>query len=203
MRSHGAIGFVLLAASATALAGDGIADTFTTLVSANGTIRAPDDVRGRWVHLGSWLVSDPQAPGYGFHDVYTQADAAAEFRRGGRFPDGTVLVKEIRAIGRQALSTGQADYASAIKLRFVMVKDAKRRFPGHRDWADGWGWALFDTKSPQANISQGYQVSCQNCHLPAKATDGVYLQAYPTLSAPGTETAGPGSTQRPPESAHK
>lgn len=50
------------------------------------------------VHLGSWIVRDEKAPGYGFHDVYTDAKSVAAYRKTGSFPDGTVLVKEIRSV---------------------------------------------------------------------------------------------------------
>jgi len=44
------------------------------------------------------LVADSKAPGHGFHDFYTQPQAVEAFLMNGAFPDGMVLVKEIRKI---------------------------------------------------------------------------------------------------------
>lgn len=173
----------LALASTPGCAADSLAETFGSIVATNGTIHLPPAVRSRWQHLGSWLVADPNAPGHGFHDVYTQPDAAAYYRRHGRFPDGAMLVKQISAIRHAQLTTGAADYAGDAKVWFVMVKDAIGRFAGHRDWSDGWGWALFEAKNPQANVSQGYVAACRNCHLPAQSSDRVFVQGYPGLHA--------------------
>ena len=76
----------------TAQAGDIATNTFNTYVSKTGDISLPEGFRQNWTHLGSWLVNDAKAPGYGFHDVYTQPEAAITFKETGQFPDGTVLV---------------------------------------------------------------------------------------------------------------
>lgn len=178
---------VLLFAGLAAVGGDAAKaedlaqTTFRDVVDAQGGISLPRDFRLHWTHLGSWLVAKPDAPGHGFHDVYTQTAAAEAYRRTGAFPDGTVLVKEIRALGSGALTTGQAQWATDTKVWFVMVKDSRGRFAGNPHWAQGWGWALFDAKAPSANASKGFTETCQGCHIPAKQTDWVFVDGYPTL----------------------
>ena len=64
---------------------------------------------------------------------------------------------------------------------FVMVKDQKGRFKGNPNWGEGWGWALFKPADPEKNVSTNYRKDSIGCHIPAKKTDWVYLQGYPTL----------------------
>lgn len=156
-------------------------NTFSTYVDNTGKITLPESFRQHWVHLGSWLVADAKAPGHGFHDVYTQPEAVKAFLVNGAFPDGTVLVKEIRNIATGKLTTGQAQWASDSAVWFVMVKDTIGRFKGNPNWGEGWGWALLESKNPTINSSKGYVNSCLGCHTPAKQTDWVFIQGYPTL----------------------
>lgn len=147
-------------------------------------ISVPHDLRATHVHLGSWIVPDAAAPGHGFHDVYAERGTVEEYRKTGAFPDGTVLVKEIRKLGQGALTTGQASWATDPAVWFVMVKDAKGKHRASPLWGDGWLWALYDAKDPKKNIAVSYKNDCQACHIPASATDRVFLQGYPTLSKP-------------------
>ena len=74
-----------------ALAGKG----FSPYVDDQGNINLPHDFRTSMVHLGSWFVPDGGASG--FHDVYTEPESVETYRNTGKFPDGTTLVKELRA----------------------------------------------------------------------------------------------------------
>ncbi|MEL6447747.1 MAG: cytochrome P460 family protein [Pseudomonadota bacterium] len=154
---------------------------FSPYVGADGGIALPEDFRREFAHLGSWFV--PDGPASGFHDVYTQPESIAHYRETGLFPDGAVLVKELRASQSAAYTTG-ADVSSAtgeIKQWFVMVKDTKGRFADNPLWGEGWGWALYKPDAPQTNVATDFQKDCIGCHIPAKDTDYVYVDAYPTL----------------------
>jgi len=175
------IGFSVILGTATAQAGDLAAETYSTIVSKTGEISLPENYRPHWSHLGSWVVNDAKAPGYGFHDVYTQPEAVKAFLETGHFPDGMVLIKEIRKLGSGTLTTGPALWAIDTAVWFVMVKDTKGRFKGNANWGEGWGWALFEAKNRNINTSKGYLQSCLSCHVPAKQTDWVYIDGYPTL----------------------
>lgn len=144
-------------------------------------IAVPESLRKNYVHLGSWLVADANAPGHGFHDVYTELSSVEAYRKTGRFPDGTTLVKEIRGIGSGTLTTGAAQWATEPGLWFVMVKDANGRFRDSPLWGDGWLWALYEAKAPTTNVATSYGEACQGCHIPAAKTDHVFVQGYPTL----------------------
>ncbi|MFC6672224.1 cytochrome P460 family protein [Marinobacterium aestuariivivens] len=170
-----------LLASAGPLMADTLADeTYGTLVGADGTISLPEGFRQHWTHLGSWIVADTSAPGAGFHDVYTQPEAAQAYRESGHFPDGTVLVKEIRAVASGEKTTGMAQWAGEPAVWFLMVKDAKGRFDGPH-WGEGWGWALYEAKDPATNVSKSFEETCRGCHVPAQQNDWVFVEGYPTL----------------------
>ncbi|MEL7374909.1 MAG: cytochrome P460 family protein [Pseudomonadota bacterium] len=60
-------------------------------------------------------------------------------------------------------------------------KDTKGRFADNPLWGEGWGWALYKPDAPQTNVATDFQKDCIGCHIPAKDTDYVYVDAYPTL----------------------
>ena len=175
---------------AMALAGSGLLHSqsmsakFSPNVDDEGNISLPEDFRLTMVHLGSWFVADGGASG--FHDVYTEAATAEAYRDTGKFPDGATLVKELRVHESGAFTTGEdVSFATGdLKQWFVMVKDTEGRFPDNPLWGDGWGWGLYKPGETSVNAASDYKADCLGCHVPAKDTDWVYVQAYPTLSAP-------------------
>ena len=56
-----------------AMAQPGWSESFSEYVNESGTISLPQDYRGKWVHLGSWAITDEDAPA--FHDVYAEPEA--------------------------------------------------------------------------------------------------------------------------------
>ncbi|HUU38228.1 MAG TPA: cytochrome P460 family protein [Candidatus Desulfaltia sp.] len=156
-------------------------ESFSPYVDEEGNIILPTDFRSNWVHLGSWVVPYQRDPGYGFHDVYTQPESLKAYRKSGRFPDGTVLVKEIHTVQWDDMPSGHVIFADEKSSWFVMVKESKGHFKDNPNWGDGWGWALFKASDPSKNVSLDYKKDCLSCHELAKATDWVYIQGYPTL----------------------
>jgi hypothetical protein len=157
-------------------------DPYATIVDAQGNIIVPTNYRTRYAHLGSWTITDSTAPERnGIHDVYTQPEMATAYRTSGAWPDGTILVKDIRDIVYENLTTGPATYSGDQKVWFVMVKDTRNRFPSSIHWQNGWGWGLFNAGNPGQNVSRGFAQECESCHVPAQATDWVYVRGYPTL----------------------
>lgn len=157
-------------------------DDFSPYVDNEGEISFPEGFRTSMVHLGSWFV--PEGDASGFHDVYTEKATVDIYLKTGQFPDGATLVKELRAANAGNYSTGQnVSYATdGIKQWFVMIKDSKGRYSGNSLWGDGWGWALYKPNDKNKNVANDYKSDCLGCHLPAKANDLVYTEAYPTLN---------------------
>ena len=164
--------------------------SFSPYVDGKGNISLPPDFRAKWVHLGTWFVTSQTAlgpglgkaaPGSGLNEVYTQPESFRAYKKTGQWPDGAVLVMEIRTMKWDDLPTGHVIYADDPADWFVMVKDGKGRFKGNPNWGDGWGWALFKAADPKKNVSASYKADCMSCHEVAKDTDRVFVHGYPTL----------------------
>ncbi len=158
------------------------ADNFSPYVSMDGGISRPTDYRETFLHLGTFAVATkPNQPLDEMHNVYARPEDVRAYRRDGKFPDGSVLVKEVTRVGSGGLTTGQSHWSTDTKLWFVMVKDSKGRFPGNGLWGDGWGWALFLSKEPARNVTTDYETDCKLCHVPARKDDWLYVRGYPVL----------------------
>lgn len=152
------------------------------VVDANGNLRVPADYRTAYQFLGSWAVAADQGGGSkGVHVVYASPGAIAAYRKDGRFPDGSVLVKEVFEASTAAMTTGSVSHAQNLKGWFVMMKDSKNSHPDNKLWGDGWGWSWFDAPNPLRTTSTDYKVDCLTCHVPARASDWIYVQGYPPL----------------------
>ena len=153
------------------------------VVAADGSMHVPENFRTDYVMLGSWAVTGDADTGdsIGLHVVYAPKSAVEVYRRTGKFPDGTVLVKELFNGKTENLTTGKATSAASGAGYFVMVKDDKGRFPGNPLWGDGWGWSFFNADNTRRTITKDYRKECLGCHVPARSTDFVYVDAYPVL----------------------
>jgi hypothetical protein len=128
-------------------------DATAMFIDANTLVR-PADYR-EWVFVGNSLD----------HSVYIDPAAYREYTHSGRFPDGTVMVLEIKAAEEQTPGLQ------------VSVKDPSR-FEG------GWGFYEFSdaTGQLQPNAEPVPQTAgCRACHRDKAATDHVFTQFYPVL----------------------
>jgi len=159
------------------------------LVDKAGNIRKPADTRDLYQTLGTYVVLSPRATtaesgkGDEVHMTYASPGTAEYYRKNGKFADGSVLVKEVLGTDHAQLTTGDAHWASGTQVWFVMIKDDKNRYPNSPLWGDGWGWALFKSDAPDKQVAVDYRKDCVGCHIPAKATDWVYIQGYPVLTS--------------------
>jgi Cytochrome P460 len=71
-----------------------------------------------------------------------------------------------------------------------MMKDSNGRYAGNDLWGDGWGWSWFDVANPRQPTpfpsplkatSTDYRANCKPCHLPAQASEWIYVDGYPPL----------------------
>jgi hypothetical protein len=152
------------------------------LVDKTGNIRKPADVRDLYQLLGTYTV-ELSPKGEEMHVTYASPGAAQDYRKNGKFADGTVLVKEVFGTDHASMTTGDAHWASGTKVWFVMIKDEKNRFPNNPLWGEGWGWALFKADAPDKQVATDYKKDCLGCHIPAQSSDWVYVQGYPVLKS--------------------
>lgn len=158
------------------------ASTLSPIVDDKGNISYPENFRENMVHVGSLHV--PEGGASGFHDVFIDKKAVAEFKKTGKFPEGSIIVKELRGAKTGDFTTGPgvAYPTEVIKQTFVMVKDSSDKFAGKNEsWGKGWGWALFKGDNAK-NVSTNYKNDCFSCHIPAEKTDWVYTNLYPYIN---------------------
>lgn len=155
---------------------------FSKYVDAKGNISLPEKFETEFVHLGSIAVATKAgAPVDELHGTYARAEDVTEFQKSGKFPDGAILVKEVRSTKSEEMTTGDASYAADVNVWFVMVKDDKGRFKDNDLWGSGWGWALFNGDDRKTQVATDYRTDCRTCHIPAKKTDWIFSQCYPLL----------------------
>ena len=160
----------------------GSAPKVEAVADATGNLHVPHTYRTTYQFLGSWAVAEDQGKGLKeLHVVYSSPGTIDAYRNDGRFPDGAVLVKEVFQTTTGQMTTGTVSRAEDLKGWFVMMKDSSGRFAGNNLWGDGWGWSWFDATNPSKTTSTDYRANCKPCHVPAQASDWVYVGGYPPL----------------------
>lgn len=149
-----------------------------------GELIRPGNYR-EWVFLSSGLgmTYGPSAPAPGarlrFDNVFVNPSAYREFLRTGGWPDGTVLILEIRESESKGSINRHGHYQANLVAVEANVKDSRR-------FAKSGGWAFFDLGSnsdarPVSAIPPGNR--CQECHTANGAVDSTFVQFYPDLAA--------------------
>jgi hypothetical protein len=161
-------------------AGSQTAPAQEQLVDAAGNMRIPENYRTAYEFLGSWSVAGDKGAKE-MHIVYASPGTAAAYRATGQFPDGSILVKEVYGTATSGMTTGTVSHVDNLKGWFMMSKDSKNSHPDNKLWGNGWGWSWFDVGDPVRTTSKEFRADCLGCHIPAKATDWIYVQGYPGL----------------------
>jgi hypothetical protein len=152
------------------------------IADAAGNLHVPSNYASAYEYLGSWAVAaDKGAGSKEMHIVYASPGAIAAFKRTGHFPQGTVLVKEVRETTTAPMTTGTVSRPAKLKGWFVVIRDVKNSHPDNKLWGDGWGWSWFDADKPLKTTSTDYHKDCFGCHQPAKSTDWMYTPGYAIL----------------------
>lgn len=147
----------------------------------DGALLRPDNYR-EWVFLSSGLgmTYGPNAPAAGarlrFDNVYANPSSYREFLRTGTWPDGTVLILEVRESESKGSINQHGHYQTELVAIEANVRDS-RRFPGRN-------WAFFDlgangSSDPVRPIAPGNR--CQQCHSANGGVDSTFVQFYPAL----------------------
>lgn len=163
---------LILLASGIARAGD------CPCYAPDGGLILPDDYR-EWVFLTASLDMNYGAlslMGHSmFDNVFVDPKSWAEFKRSGHWPDGTVMVKEMRgAESKGSINKKgqfQADEIMAIEIH---LRDDKR-------FTNGWRFFEFGSDRPAQPIETS--ASCYSCHTHHGAVDTTFTQFYPLAKA--------------------
>ena len=151
--------------------------------SSNGEMQIPKDYR-QWVFVGAPVtphdLNNGKAAFPEFHHVYIDPAGFAAYKKSGKFPDGTVLVKELVTVGATSSSSGNGYFAGEFIGIAVSVKDVKR-FP-----KEPGSWAYFnfmgDDGEPLASAKAQATANCNVCHQ-NNTEDWVFTRHYPVLRA--------------------
>ena len=151
--------------------------------NASGELQIPKNYR-QWVFVGAPVTPNEQNSGKAafpeFHHVYIDPASYAGYKKTGKFPNGTVLVKELAGVGAKSSSSGNGYFPGEFIGVAASVKDAKRfaKEPGN--------WAYFsfmgDDGKPLASAKAQATAACNVCHQ-QKTEDWVFTQHYPVLRA--------------------
>ncbi len=137
-----------------------------------------------WVYVGTPLTPNDMnggdAPFPEFHSVYINTKAWQAYKRTGKFPDGTVVVKELLSVGSKQASSGKGYFMGEFIGLEAAVKDSKR-FPEEPGY---WAYFSFGHSYPLASKTKAQiTASCAACHQALAADDMVFTQYYPVLQA--------------------
>lgn len=151
------------------------------MVKSDGTIvMTTQDYQRDWTVLGTWAHLDQEGVKQ-FNVVYTQPETVTAYRTTGKFPEGAVLIKELRQGITTVTGKDKVSSLGALTGWFVLIKPSKTNAPQGPLWGDGWGWAKFNANTPDATITTNYRTDCLGCHAPVKSTDWVHVQGYPAI----------------------
>jgi hypothetical protein len=121
----------------------------------------------------SYTADTPMAGQHMFNNVFAPRTAYEAFLKSGTWPDGTVLMLEVRggATNQSILKHGQIQTDEIMGLE-AHVKDSR--------FKDGWAFYAFDAdRKPATEIP--HDAACYSCHQAHAAVDTTFVQFYPTL----------------------
>lgn len=183
----GKTGFIsafLVCVFAMALTGPVEAAQGAARYTDKGELMMPKNYR-QWVFVGAPVTPNDMNNGKAafpeFHHVYIDPASFAAYKKTGKFPNGTVIVKELAGVGAKSSASGSGYFAGEFIGVAASVKDAKRfaKEPGN------WGYFSFmgDDGKALASAKAQATAACNTCHQQNAAEDLVFTQHYPVLRA--------------------
>lgn len=152
--------------------------------TADGRLDFPGRYR-EWVYLTSGFDMSYSAAAKGsahhlFDNLFVDPASYRAFEQTGTWPDGTVLVLELRRAGTNDPLNRQGSFQGADIVGVeVHVRDSAR-FAG--DWAFfSFGGVGASAAGPPAAKQLPQSADCYACHTAHGAVDSTFVQFYPTL----------------------
>jgi hypothetical protein len=150
----------------------------------DGRLRFPESYR-TWIFLSSGLdmnYSPEVNPMHSmFDNVLVEPLAYRTFLGTGKWPEGTLLVKEDRMATEKGSINQHGHFQTSTLMGVEVHAKDSRRFPG--------GWAFFFFPSPGSGPAAAIPTSadCYTCHRQHGAVDTTFVQFYPTLLGIATQ----------------
>ena len=149
----------------------------------DGELVRPENYR-EWVFVGTPLTPNDMNNGKAafpeFHNVYIDPGSYSAWKKTGKFPQGTMIAKELVSVGSKAAVSGQGYFMGEYLGLEVTVK-SKKHFP---DEPGNWAYFSFGKQPKLAATAKAFPTAtCAACHKAAAADDMVFTQYYPVLRA--------------------
>ncbi len=159
------------------------AKTQAAKFDSTGALTRPEGYR-EWMYVGTPVtpndMNDGNAPFPEFHNVYIDLLSWKAFKKDGKYPDGTTLVKELISVGSKRAPSGKGYFMGDFIGLEVAMKDSKR----FKDEPGNWAYFSFGHKYPLAKTATMQPAAnCNACHEASAADDWVFTQYYPILPA--------------------
>ena len=163
-----------------------------------GELQRPTGYR-EWVYVGAPVtpndLNDGKAAFPEFHSVYIDPESWADWKKTGKFREGTILMKELIGVGSKGAVSGNGYFMGDFVGLEATIK-SRKHFPNE---PGNWAYFSFSTPDHRAlttNAAPFPADACNACHAGAAADDFVFTQYYPVLrAAKGTGEAGTGGKQ--------
>lgn len=150
---------------------------------SEGELVRPTGYR-KWVFVGEPATPNQMNRGKAafpeLHNVYIDPASYESFRTTGKFPDGTILVKELLSVGATHASSGNGIFQGDFVGLEATVKSTEH-FP---DEPGNWAYFSFTNPSGGKLTSKAKPFAtadCNACHASSADTDFVFTQYYPVL----------------------
>ena len=174
--------YKLLATSLLAvLVGNAAAEEYFTI--DNGKLDRPTGYR-EWIYVGTPVtpndLNDGKAAFPEFHNVYIDPESWQHWKETGEFREGTILIKELVAVGSKAAVSGNGYFQGNFVGLEATIK-SKKHFP---DEPGNWAYYSFSTPDHKTLTSEAAPfpaASCNGSHAGAAADDWEFTQNYPVL----------------------
>jgi hypothetical protein len=159
--------------------------------TADGQLLLPKNFH-QWIFVGSPLTPNALNGGQAnfpeFHNVYIEPGSYAIYKKTGKFPEGTIFLKELQLTqpkqfpdGSRTEPSGRGYFPGAFNGADVTVKDSKRFAV-----SDGWGYFNFNHFEPKARMAKvKSKDECAYCHIAGAKKDDVWTQFYRLLDDNG------------------
>lgn len=158
-------------------------------IDADGKLARPVGYR-KWVFVGEPVTPNEMNGGKAafpeMHAVYIDPTSYAAWQETGKFPDGTILIKELLSVGATSASSGKGFFNGDFIGLEATIKSSKH-FPD-----EPGNWAYFSFTNPSggklSSTAKAFPAKdCNACHESNAADDFVFTQYYPVLRGAKTE----------------
>ena len=166
---------------------------YKPLFNSQGHLLQPKDFR-RLVFIGAPLTPHGLNNGAAnfpeIHNVYVQPKAFEAYRKTGKWPEGTMMIKELQLVktgadnfkdGSRVEPSGRGYFPAMPNGMDVSVKDS-RRFADTKNW----GYFNFGHRAPPyaATAPEAPKEECAVCHMVNAHEDMVYVEFYRPILDP-------------------